>query len=116
MKRILLALLAALLIAPMGGAWAETAADITGRCVVTAAPGAKGKENLRDASYLTYYTGRYLEIRTPEESPCFGLYICFSGVAAPYRVLSPGADRETPHQARAAELGLKIGTFPTGTL
>ena len=92
MKRILLALLAALLIAPMGGAWAETAADIPGRCVVTAAPGAKGKENLRDASYLTYYTGRYLEIRTPEESPCFGLYICFSGVAAPYRVLSPGAD------------------------
>lgn len=33
-----------------------------------------------------------------------------------FAVLSPGADRETPTQARAAELGLKIGTFPTGTL
>lgn len=33
-----------------------------------------------------------------------------------FAVLSPGADRETPNQARAAELGLKIGTFPTGTL
>ena len=33
-----------------------------------------------------------------------------------FAVLSPGADRATPLQARAAELGLKIGTFPTGTL
>jgi 2-methylisocitrate lyase-like PEP mutase family enzyme len=33
-----------------------------------------------------------------------------------FAVLSPGAKRETPTQKRAAELGLKIGTFPTGTL
>lgn len=33
-----------------------------------------------------------------------------------FAVLSPGAPRETPTQSRAAELGLKIGTFPTGTL
>jgi 2-methylisocitrate lyase-like PEP mutase family enzyme len=33
-----------------------------------------------------------------------------------FAVLSPGADRETPTQKRAAELGLKIGTFPTGML
>lgn len=33
-----------------------------------------------------------------------------------FAVLSPGAKRETPTQQRAAELGLKIGTFPTGTL
>jgi 2-methylisocitrate lyase-like PEP mutase family enzyme len=33
-----------------------------------------------------------------------------------FAVLSPGAKRETPTQSRAAELGLKIGTFPTGTL
>ncbi|KMO36259.1 branched-chain alpha-keto acid dehydrogenase subunit E2 [Methylobacterium variabile] len=33
-----------------------------------------------------------------------------------FAVLSPGAPRETPTQARAAELGLKIGTFPTGLL
>jgi 2-methylisocitrate lyase-like PEP mutase family enzyme len=33
-----------------------------------------------------------------------------------FAVLSPGAPRETPSQARAAELGLKIGTYPTGTL
>jgi 2-methylisocitrate lyase-like PEP mutase family enzyme len=33
-----------------------------------------------------------------------------------FAVLSPGALRETPTQARAAELGLKIGTFPTGML
>jgi len=33
-----------------------------------------------------------------------------------FAVLSPGAPRETPTQARAAELGLKIATFPTGML
>jgi 2-methylisocitrate lyase-like PEP mutase family enzyme len=33
-----------------------------------------------------------------------------------FAVLSPGAPREIPSQARAAELGLKIGTFPTGML
>jgi 2-methylisocitrate lyase-like PEP mutase family enzyme len=33
-----------------------------------------------------------------------------------FAVLSPGAPRETPTQARAAELGLKIGTHPTALL
>jgi 2-methylisocitrate lyase-like PEP mutase family enzyme len=33
-----------------------------------------------------------------------------------FAVLSPGAPRETPTQTRAAELGLKIGTYPTGLL
>src|ERR1700761_7952563 len=33
-----------------------------------------------------------------------------------FAVLSPGSPRETPSQARAAELGLKIGTYPTGLL
>ncbi len=33
-----------------------------------------------------------------------------------FAVLSPGGKRETPTQARAAELGFKIGTFPTGLL
>jgi 2-methylisocitrate lyase-like PEP mutase family enzyme len=33
-----------------------------------------------------------------------------------FAVLSPGAPRETPSQKRAAELGLKIGTYPTGML
>lgn len=33
-----------------------------------------------------------------------------------FMVLSPGQPRETPSQARAAELGMKIGTFPTGLL
>jgi 2-methylisocitrate lyase-like PEP mutase family enzyme len=33
-----------------------------------------------------------------------------------FAVLSPGAPRATPSQARAAELGLKIGTHPTALL
>ena len=35
---------------------------------------------------------------------------------ASFAVLSPGAPRETPTQTRAAELGLKIGTYPSGML
>lgn len=33
-----------------------------------------------------------------------------------FAVLSPGAPRETPTRARAEELGLKIGTYPTALL
>ncbi|WP_072390272.1 isocitrate lyase/PEP mutase family protein [Hyphomicrobium sp. CS1BSMeth3] len=33
-----------------------------------------------------------------------------------FAVLSPGAPRETPNQKRAAELGFKIGTYPTAML
>ena len=33
-----------------------------------------------------------------------------------FAVLSPGAARETPNRARAEELGLKIGTYPTALL
>ena len=33
-----------------------------------------------------------------------------------FAVLSPGAPRETPGQTRAAELGFKIGTYPTAML
>jgi hypothetical protein len=31
-------------------------------------------------------------------------------------MLSPGAPRATPSQTKAAELGFKIGTYPTGML
>jgi 2-methylisocitrate lyase-like PEP mutase family enzyme len=33
-----------------------------------------------------------------------------------FAVLSPGAPRATPSQTEAAELGFKIGTYPTGML
>ncbi len=33
-----------------------------------------------------------------------------------FAVLSPGGGRETPSQTRAAELGLKIGTYPTALI
>src|SRR4051812_37460552 len=33
-----------------------------------------------------------------------------------FAVLSPGAPRETPTRARAEELGLKVGTYPTALL
>jgi 2-methylisocitrate lyase-like PEP mutase family enzyme len=42
--------------------------------------------------------------------------VAAAGGKPSFAVLSPGAPRETPTQARAAELGLKIGTFPTALL
>lgn len=42
--------------------------------------------------------------------------VAAAGGRPSFAVLSPGGKRETPTQARAAELGLKIGTFPTGML
>ena len=42
--------------------------------------------------------------------------VAAAGGRPSFAVLSPGAPRETPTQTRAAELGLKIGTYPTGML
>lgn len=42
--------------------------------------------------------------------------VAAAGGRPSFMVLSPGQPRETPSQARAAELGMKIGTFPTGML
>ena len=54
------------------------------------------------------------------DSPMDEAEIRRAGAAAAGRpsfaVMSPGAPRETPTQTRAAELGLKIGTYPTGLL
>lgn len=42
--------------------------------------------------------------------------VAAAGGRPSFAVLSPGAPREIPNQKRAAELGLKIGTYPTGML
>ena len=51
----------------------------------------------------------------PTRRRCVGRWLP-RPVAPPLPVLSPGGKRETPTQARAAALGLKIGTFPTGMI
>lgn len=42
--------------------------------------------------------------------------VAAAGGRPSFAVLSPGAPRATPSQTRAAELGFKIGTYPTGML
>ena len=75
-----------LLFSPAPGR-AEEARDITGRCVITAAPGSQGKKaDMLDQSYLTYYTGKYLEISSPEGEPCGGLFLRFAKKETAYRV------------------------------
>lgn len=88
MKKALLLMILVLLCLPLAfAALAEEAQDITGRCEFIAAPASQGrKADMQDHSYLTYYTGKYLEINTPENEPCFGLYLRFAGREAPYRV------------------------------
>lgn len=86
MKKLLLALVIALLL-PASLALAEgQAQDITKQCQFTYASGSKNRNTMQDDSYLTYYTGKYLEIAAPEAQPVYGLYLSFSQREAPYGV------------------------------
>lgn len=91
MRKVLLwALL--LLLLPMAPARGEEAAEITGRCEFAYAPRAEGRKNMQDGTYLTYYTGKYLEITAPEDTPCCGVYVCFAGREAPFRIETLSGD------------------------
>lgn len=85
MKKIAFCLLLLCLLPPLL-ARGETAAELTSRCAFSFAPGSKGRDTMRDNSYLTYYTGKYLEVTAPAAEPCYGVYLCFAGREAPFRV------------------------------
>ena len=83
MKRLFLALL--LLLSLCTFALADgTAQDITKQCTFTYAPRSTDRNTMQDSSYLTYYTGSWLEVTTLV--PCHGLYVSFAGREAPYLV------------------------------
>lgn len=69
-------------------ALAETeAAEITKACDFAYAPRSTGKNTMRDGSYLTYYSGQYLEVAAP--SPCHGVYTSFGMREVDYLVQVP---------------------------
>ncbi len=88
MKHILLLMITLALL--MGLSACASAEEITDLCAFTYAPRSSGKNTMEDASYLTYYTGSYLEVTAP--TPCHGLYISFAGREAPYLVQTMNAD------------------------
>ena len=57
-----------------------------------------------------------LFLDSPKDEDEFRRAVAVSQGRPHFAVLSPGGARETPTQARAAELGLKIGTYPTALL
>ncbi len=57
-----------------------------------------------------------LFLDSPADEPEVRRAVAAAAGRPSFAVLSPGAPRETPSQSRAAELGLKIGTYPTGML
>ena len=57
-----------------------------------------------------------LFLDSPADEPEVRRAVAAAAARPSFAVLSPGAPRETPSQSRAAELGLKIGTYPTGML
>ena len=83
MKRLFLALLLLLILCTFALA-DGTAQDITKQCTFTYAPRSTDRNTMQDSSYLTYYTGSWLEITAPV--PCHGLYVSFAGREAPYLV------------------------------
>lgn len=92
--KIRLFLLALLLgLAAAVSACAE-AADITDDCTFTYAPASKNKKTMTDGSYLTYYSGKWLEITAPAENPCRGLYFSFAQREVDYEVQIPGENGE----------------------
>jgi 2-methylisocitrate lyase-like PEP mutase family enzyme len=57
-----------------------------------------------------------LFLDSPADEPEIRRAVAAAADRPSFVVLSPGAPRATPSQKRAAELGFKIGTFPTGML
>ncbi len=81
-------LLCLLLLLPLSGR--AEAPEITRGCSFAYAPRSTGKQNLRDGSYLTHFTGKWLEITSPQG--CYGLYTSFAREETPYEVQIPGED------------------------
>lgn len=73
---------------------AQEAEEITDQCRLVYAPRSEGKKNMGDRSYITYYKGKYLEVETPAEVPCFGLYCSFAGREIPYQVQTLNVEGE----------------------
>ncbi len=96
MRKCFFLLMLALCMAFTACALAE-AAEITEDCTFTYAPRSTGRQDMGDASYLTYYSGSYLEITTPADAPCHGLYVSFSQRETPWLVqtLNESGDWET---------------------
>ena len=57
-----------------------------------------------------------LFLDSPADNAEIGRAVAAAGGRPSFVVLSPGGARATPSQKEAAELGFKIGTFPTGML
>ncbi|MBN9265248.1 MAG: isocitrate lyase/PEP mutase family protein, partial [Hyphomicrobium sp.] len=57
-----------------------------------------------------------LFLDSPADEPEIRRAVAAAAGRPSFAVLSPGAPRETPTQKRAAELGFKIGTYPTAML
>ncbi len=78
-QRCLLLLLALLAMLLPGGTQAETEAqDVISRCHIWLSYNRSARNRLTDNSYMTYWPSGeqgWIEIQTPEEEPCFGLYI-----------------------------------------
>lgn len=89
-KRILLLFLACLLLLGVGASAENAAPELTRYCRFTGAPRATGRDGLTDGSYLTYYTGAYLEVTAP--APCYGLYFSFALREVDVAVQVPGDD------------------------
>ena len=57
-----------------------------------------------------------LFLDSPQDDAEIGRAVAAAKGKPSFAVLSPGAPRATPDRKRAAELGFKIGTYPTGML
>ena len=85
--RILLLTLMLLLVTPLALAEDE-APEITKSASLTYAPRSTGKGTLTDGSYLSYFSGAYLEVKTTR--PCQHLYFSFAKEEVDIAIQVPG--------------------------
>ena len=93
-RMIVVALLFCLLLAASAGAEESIAADLTSNCTFRVSKNRDRLPRLTDARYATLWQGAregWVEMTLPEDTPCYGLYVCFGGVLTGWEIQAQGA-------------------------
>ncbi len=109
MRRCIIAvtLFFCLLLAGCANAEESIAADLTSSCTFRVSKNRDRIPHLTDVRYATLWQGAregWVEMTLPEDTPCYGLYICFGGALTDWEVQAQNADGEwktihTPEEA-----------------
>jgi LmbE family N-acetylglucosaminyl deacetylase len=96
MKKWILSLLLLLILpisaAPYGAASEMQASEITDLAKITVSNNVVNMKSMTDQRYITAWASKkgYAQFDLPKDTPCYGVYLCFSGATAGYSVQIQG--------------------------